>query len=113
MSGRIWPGALCRWVAAGENYGRIVVAERLAVNGERFAATDGTVAISVPSTTGPHWVVSCQSALSWTAKDQVQRWFMKRAAAEWMLAPLLPPPGTASTEDRAPCELQPGEIVGV
>lgn len=87
MSGRIWPGALCVVVSCRgkpENVGAV----RTATERDPFAPFEAWF-LSPPLPNGDD------------------------AIDARCLVPITPPPGTARTEDRAPCELQPGESVGV
>ena len=106
MSGRIWPGALCYITHPSDQwFGRTV--EALFVITREDQGLEGKLLASE--------AMGC-----WMCRAQGFK-FPDRVVgpvdhvpieARW-LRPILPPPGSESTEDRAPCELQPGEIVGV
>jgi hypothetical protein len=100
MSGRIWPGALCRIVHPLE-YGRIVEALHIvtSIDQGREGKPLSVKAIGA-------WMCEFQGA-PW---EQPGMGLVRFAPIhERWLAPILPPPVTESTEDRAPV----GEIVGV
>lgn len=104
MSGRIWPGALC-YITHPTMFGRMV--EALFVITRNDQGLEGR-----PLTDD---ALGC-----WMCKAQGFKFPDRRLGpvvhapieARW-LRPLTPPPGSESTEDRAPCEVQPGEVVGV
>lgn len=108
MSGRIWPGALC-YITHPTLFGRMVEALHEAPVGVRFRLPDGYMHDSVPPGL---WL--CKSLgqpfdVQMGAHGIGRRSEWATVQAHW-LRPILPPPGTESTEDRAPIE---GEIVGV
>lgn len=78
------------------------MAERIAVDGEEFTAICGQTTINRSTSSATAWVVSCASPLAWTGRDGVQRFYMQRAASEFLIRPITPPPG--STEDATPVE---------
>lgn len=93
MSGRIWPGALCYitppWKVS-EEIGRVVEAKRRSAFGETVSMRNGGISrhgMQIPGwlCDGPGDGFPC-------------------FVAEQCLSPILPPPGSESTEDATPVE---------
>jgi len=96
MTARIWPGALCYLARCvrSENNGRVVTAMRRVQN-ELWLYPGGAKNI------GPGWVID-RDVTTWGGARS-------RRVPEYNLTPILPPPGSESTEDRAPCEVEPAQ----
>lgn len=97
MTARIWPGALCYLARCvlSENNGRVVTAMRRVQN-ELWLYPGGAKNI------GPGWVID-RDVTTWGGARH-------RVVPEYNLTPILPPPGSESAEDRAPCEVEPAQL---
>lgn len=112
MSARIWPGALCV-ITHPSMYGKPVEALRTVPVGLGvFRLPDGHAHDLAPRP--GFWLCESQGDLFEAPISNGNRRLTRYASIqEYWLKPLLPPPDAKSTEDRAPCEVQPVEIVGV
>lgn len=103
MSPRIWPGALCV-ITHPSMYGKLVEALHLAPVGVEFLLPDGyrNVAANVPGM----WVVSFQGQAVTVPCKRGSRTTRYACIPGRYLRPILPPPESETTEDRAPCEVE-------
>lgn len=106
MSGRIWPGALCV-ITHPTMFGKPVEALYEAPVGDEFRLPDGYM--NEAALTPGFWVCkSLGEPFEARCLWKTRRTLYASIPSRW-LRPITPPPGTTTTEDRAPIE---GEIVG-
>ena len=110
MSGRIWPGALC-YITHPTMFGRMVEALYEAPVGVPITLPDGYR--NIPAPCAGLWVVKFLGGPVSVPCVVGSRMTIYAVIPSRWLRPILPPPASDTTEDRAPCELRPGEIVGV
>lgn len=110
MSRRIWPGALCEIrhaIDTPEMNGRFVIADRLCSVGDVISGK----LLCRGVFPGQIWVVRsavCGAPLPWanSVRGSGLVWVQERPVHENFLFPILPPPESETTEDRAPCEVE-------
>ncbi len=109
MSGRIWPGALCV-ITHPSMYGKPVVAlSECPIGGGSFRLPDGHPNLQAPEP--DYWVCESMGAPFLAPVEGFKTRVTRYATIQGrFLRPILPPPGTDCTDDRAPCEV---ELVGV
>jgi hypothetical protein len=107
MTARIWPGALC-YITHPTMFGRMVEALHEAPVGvEYFRLPDGYRNIGAPF--AGVWVCKFLGQSVTVPCERGERETQYACIPARWLRPITPPPGSESTEDRAPV----GEIVGV